>query len=317
MGKKILFFACLAVIAMACSAEVVLSIVRYGPDESADAGYDTEIVRTDRATTDRGDRQENDVSAIPAEYESTQQVDVKDDGGGAVSEDTQNIQAGKDRERGEDHDTVPAPDICGKKDDLYDADGNTEENIVTTGTGDDITVIFRPDLPKPRGDMDSQGTTFIIKPKEVIKLDPSLADKLRKHGEEKEKEASGLFRTMLAVEQTEEGLVLKFSLENISETDLEYYSGSSQKYDYSIYDSNGNEVYRWSNDKDFLAVITEMLIRKGEKASFREIWDYTGNDGKRVPHGEYSVVVRMIAKLNDGRKTDPGELTAKAYFTVD
>ena len=74
---------------------------------------------------------------------------------------------------------------------------------------------------------------------------------------------TGLFRTTLEVDQTEDGLVLDFSLENISGTDLEYYSGSSQKYDYIVYNSKNDEVYRWSNNMCFLSVIKETL-HKGE-----------------------------------------------------
>jgi hypothetical protein len=67
----------------------------------------------------------------------------------------------------------------------------------------------------------------------------------------------------------------------------------------------------------FLSVIKETLHKKGEKLTFREIWDYTDNDGNRVPPGEYWVTVRMIAKMHGGKAADPDELTAKRYFSVD
>ena len=57
--------------------------------------------------------------------------------------------------------------------------------------------------------------------------------------------------------------------------------------------------------------------QEGDTLSFREVWDYTCNDGNRVPPGEYWVLVRMIAKMHGGSSVDPDELTAKSYFTVD
>ena len=189
-----------------------------------------------------------------------------------------------------------------------------DEDVIAGGG---IEIIFWPDPPQLQSDDDNDGITIIIEPKETIEVDPALAEKSGKDKEGAEKPLTGLFRTTLEVDQTEDGLVLDFSLENISGTDLEYYSGSSQKYDYIVYNSKNDEVYRWSNNMCFLSVIKETLHKKGEKLTFREIWDYTDNDGNRVPPGEYWVTVRMIAKMHGGKAADPDELTAKRYFSVD
>lgn len=199
---------------------------------------------------------------------------------------------------------------------IFDAPNDNEPEQTIEMTGAEKVSVILGDKP-PVLQSDQSEIHIITKPSKIIKIDPEWAEKLRKGGEEKKQPLKGIFKTVLAAAQTEEALELNFSIENISGEDQYYYSGSSQRYDFSVYDSQGNEVYRWSNNMCFLTVITETIHKKGETISFSETWDYSDNKGIRVPPGEYSIVVRIIARRDDGRAIDPDELTATEYFIID
>lgn len=306
MGKKFLMFAFATVIVLAGLAAALLKAPADEIDIPAggikDHGSNSAIPADSENDMTEGSMEERKNSG--AEPQAVTGDAHADAGNGEedMNKDTTKDTT-KDKNKGTDN---TSDDSC-----------NTPRKLTEISFGGDIDVIFRPDLPRQHRDNDGDGIFIIVEPKESIQIDPESAEQLRKGAEDAKKLLTGLFRTTLDVEQSEDGLVLDFSLENISGTDLEYYSGSSQKYDYIIYNSKNDEVFRWSNKMCFLTVITETRHRKGDTLSFREVWDYTCNDGNRVPPGEYWVLVRMIAKMHGGSSVDPDELTAKSYFTVD
>jgi len=127
---------------------------------------------------------------------------------------------------------------------------------------------------------------------------------------EAKKACAGLLKTVLDITPADGGLKLDFSLQNIAEQDLSLYFSSSQKFDILVSNRNGEEVYRWSRDKGFAAVIVEAKLKKCEKLSFSELWDCKNNQGNTVLPGKYTITVTIPAKLKDRRTIDPGALTA-------
>ncbi|WP_207642490.1 BsuPI-related putative proteinase inhibitor [Desulfosporosinus sp. I2] len=83
-----------------------------------------------------------------------------------------------------------------------------------------------------------------------------------------------------------------------------------------ITNQNGEKVYRWSHDKGFLTVIVDAKLRKYERLSFSEIWDYKDNEGNRVLPGKYTITVKIPAKLKDIGTFDLGELKAAKDIEV-
>ena len=86
-------------------------------------------------------------------------------------------------------------------------------------------------------------------------------------------------------------LTLSFSFQNISNEiqTVEFYDG--QQYDLEVYDSGGNLVWNWANDRVFTAALTELIFDPDETILFEEIWDQTSNEGSQVPAGIYDVYV--------------------------
>ena len=151
--------------------------------------------------------------------------------------------------------------------------------------------------------------TIIIKPSQIIKASPELIEQIGQQEGAKDP-ITGLFDTTLDIVQENDSAKFDFSLHNISEEDLKFYFSSGQKFDIFVSDHNGEEVYRWSHDKDFIMAIIPIELKKGEKLSFAQTWDYTDNDGSRVPPSKYTVTVKILAKFENGKKTSPDELTA-------
>ena len=64
---------------------------------------------------------------------------------------------------------------------------------------------------------------------------------------------------------------------------------SSQLYDFAVL-RDGSEVWRWSADKMFLTVLTQLTISPGETRTFTERWDQRDRDGRPVDPGHYEVL---------------------------
>lgn len=60
-------------------------------------------------------------------------------------------------------------------------------------------------------------------------------------------------------------------------------------YDFAVH-SHGEEIWRWSHDKVFAAVIGELVLAPGEAREFRQTWDQKNNEGQSVPPGEYAAI---------------------------
>ena len=59
---------------------------------------------------------------------------------------------------------------------------------------------------------------------------------------------------------------------------------SSKVFDFKVLDSSGKVVYRWSQDKVFLTVITNVVLNPGESKSSTLTWKC------ELPEGEYTIV---------------------------
>jgi|GEM_PF-888504 hypothetical protein len=139
-----------------------------------------------------------------------------------------------------------------------------------------------------------------------FKLDPELEKELA----ERKRPMQGLFETTVETEKTGEKLRIRFSLKNVSDRDLTVVYGSGQKYDFWILNEQNEEVFRWSHDSSFIAVILREELPKSGQFDFEEEWNGRDNDGHPVPTGQYTLVVQVMAGLESGQ-IDPEELTAK------
>lgn len=73
-----------------------------------------------------------------------------------------------------------------------------------------------------------------------------------------------------AARLTEAGIEASVSITNISDRPIELRYSSGQKYDFILYDSSYNQLYRWSEGKFFTMALESIQINPGESITFKE-----------------------------------------------
>lgn len=111
---------------------------------------------------------------------------------------------------------------------------------------------------------------------------------------------SGLFDAELEARMDNGKIRLQYTLTNISGRELEMVYGSGKQYDYWVYDESGDEVYRWSHDKAFIQVITNVLVGVGEQLVFEEEWPMLNYEGEVVSPGVYTIQFKSSLSPRSG-----------------
>ncbi|MBP0726094.1 hypothetical protein J5Y03_13005 [Bacillus sp. RG28] len=93
-----------------------------------------------------------------------------------------------------------------------------------------------------------------------------------------------------------------FTFKNNSDQPILIEFPTSQAYDYTVYNAQGEPVYHFSKGRFFLQVIQHKSLNGGEQIQWKSTWNYKTNDGKRVPAGTYTVKpILTVWKINDKR----------------
>lgn len=91
-----------------------------------------------------------------------------------------------------------------------------------------------------------------------------------------------------------------FTVKNNSEQPIILEFPTSQFYDYSVYNAQGERVYHFSKGKMFLQALQYKTLNKGEQIQFISMWNYKTNEAEKVPAGKYTVIAILnIRKIND------------------
>lgn len=72
-------------------------------------------------------------------------------------------------------------------------------------------------------------------------------------------------------------ITVKYTLTNLTDQPLVLTFPTTQKYDWTITDAQGNLVYQWMANKRFAAVVTQLTIPVGGSDSFESSWDIPRN----------------------------------------
>lgn len=137
-----------------------------------------------------------------------------------------------------------------------------------------------------------------IQKKDTLVLDQNRINEfLQKKNEQQLQTKFGLFHTTLDAKVEDQTLILDIAFKNVSDLDQRIYFNSGQQFDIFIYDVQNVEVYRWSQDKSFIAAIIEMDVKKDESLTYTEVLDLHDILGEPLPSGTYKVVVKMFAHL--------------------
>ena len=65
--------------------------------------------------------------------------------------------------------------------------------------------------------------------------------------------------------------------------------GSNQQHDLYLISSANVEIWRWSSDKAFLTVITQLVIQSGETKEISTVWNQQLLNGENVSTGDYAL----------------------------
>lgn len=87
-----------------------------------------------------------------------------------------------------------------------------------------------------------------------------------------------------------EPIAMTLGITNCGDEPVTRQYSSSQVYDFLVRDARGQEIWRWSHDWLFLAVITEQTFQPGETVIYAEAWNQDDNAGEQVPPGMYEVL---------------------------
>ncbi len=72
-------------------------------------------------------------------------------------------------------------------------------------------------------------------------------------------------------EMNSSGLTMKVSITNVSDKPIVFNHSSGQKFDFTLLDSNGKELYRWSDGRFFTMMLTSTTIEAGKTVEFSEL----------------------------------------------
>ncbi|MFZ7101704.1 MAG: peptidoglycan-binding protein [Peptococcaceae bacterium] len=75
---------------------------------------------------------------------------------------------------------------------------------------------------------------------------------------------------------------ITFRKRNITDESVTLSYSSSQLFDFYISNSNGREIWRWSEDAAFMPVVTEMVLAPGEAETIDIVWNQRNKGGNLV-----------------------------------
>lgn len=113
----------------------------------------------------------------------------------------------------------------------------------------------------------------------------------------------GKFETRATYEVKEDKVVFDFELMSHYTKPVTLYFGSGQSFELIITDEQGEEVYRFSEDKAFIQMIREQIISPGEELEFQDSWDRTNKEGKKLT-GKFKAEIRIMVIPEDSDEKD-------------
>lgn len=89
---------------------------------------------------------------------------------------------------------------------------------------------------------------------------------------------------------------IAFRIRNASNKSLTYNFSSGQKYDVTIQDAGGQEVWDWSQGMRFAQNLTAVTILPGRSISYFVLWNGYGRSGRAATPGRYTVHARLTSR---------------------
>lgn len=90
-----------------------------------------------------------------------------------------------------------------------------------------------------------------------------------------------------------EPVSLGLTVTNLGDQVIRLSFPSSQIYDFVVR-RQGQEIWRWSSDKMFAMVLTELKLNPGESRTYHETWPQVDQKGEQVTAGSYELVALLV-----------------------
>lgn len=92
-----------------------------------------------------------------------------------------------------------------------------------------------------------------------------------------------------------EPVSLRLTVTNLGDQVVRLSFPSSQIYDFVVR-QQGQEIWRWSSDKMFAMVLTELKLNPGESRTYHETWPQVDRKGEQVTAGSYELVALLVSQ---------------------
>lgn len=117
----------------------------------------------------------------------------------------------------------------------------------------------------------------------------------------------------LELEETEyqrgEPVEMTLRLTNCASAPITRIFQTEQRYEFTVFNEDGEEIWRWSEGMEFANTQDEQTFQPNEQQTFVEVWDQTDNAGEPVEPGLYQISVESTGC--DESLQDCGPLAAR------
>jgi hypothetical protein len=90
-------------------------------------------------------------------------------------------------------------------------------------------------------------------------------------------------------------------LADCADNDATLHFPTTQRYDFTIVDANGNEVWKSSDGKSFAQTEGTEVMTPGQTVRYTETWDQKDRDGNQAPDGVYKLSAFSVGCIAEAR----------------
>lgn len=90
-----------------------------------------------------------------------------------------------------------------------------------------------------------------------------------------------------------ECVAIEYTIQNNTNQTITYTFPSSMNYDVWVTRGGSEEVYRMSRGKAYLAMVTSMTLKPGDKRTFSAQWNQKDSSGKQIGPGAYTLCAQL------------------------
>lgn len=129
--------------------------------------------------------------------------------------------------------------------------------------------------------------------------------------------AAGRYETKGNYEIKDGKVIFNFELMSHYTEAQEIMFGSGQQFELTITNEDGEEVYRFSDNKFFTMALIYKTLNPGESLKWKDEWDMTNKDGERLTDGNYKAQIKVFAITEEDEKIPDEQITTVIEITLN